>query len=89
MIFSKKILKIIGLYALGWIMLIAYYYLDNSSSLKEFLNKVDRVGTPGDQLGFYAIIGLFKYGLLISGLATILILTIFLIIKTQHNNTYT
>ena len=68
-------------------MLIAYWLIDNSLVLKEFLEKTDRVKTNW-AIGCYAIIGFVKLGLITAGLTIPIILTIMIIInkKTPHNN---
>jgi len=82
-----RTIKIICLYGLSVLMLIAYWLIDNSLVLKEFLEKNDRVMTNW-AMGFYAIIGFVKLGLITAGLTIPIILTIMIIInkKTPHNN---
>lgn len=81
-----KKLKIIGLYVLSVAVLLVYWYMDNSTELNDFLKKADRVGTDWG-FGFYAIVGLVQYVLLIVGLSTPIILTIILIIEKINNST--
>ena len=85
--FNNKRIKIIVFYALSAIMLISYWLLDNSEILTDFLEKTDRVMTNW-AMGFYAIIGFVKLGLITAGLTIPIILTIMIIInkKTPHNN---
>lgn len=83
----NKTFSIVGLYALSILMLSTYWYMDNSTKLNDFLKKADRVSTSWE-FGFYAIVGLIKYGLLITGIAIPLILTTLIVMKrkTPHNN---
>lgn len=63
---------------LSFLMLAAYWGLDHSEALSEFLEKVNRTMTHW-AVGFYAIVGFVKFTLLIAGLVISISLTIFLI----------
>jgi hypothetical protein len=79
---TRKI-KIIGLYVLSAMMLTAYWLINNSVALRDFLEKTDRVMTHW-AFGFYAIIGIVKFALLIAGIAIPITLTI-MMIKNRKN----
>lgn len=68
-------------------MLSIYWYMGNSTKLNDFLKKSDRVSTSWE-FGFYAVVGLIQYGLLIAGIAIPLILTTLIVMKRKntHNN---
>ena len=76
--YLKKTLKIIGLYIIGLFFMVLFFYIDNSQDLTDFLQKADRYRTDWG-FGLYAIIGLIKQILLISGLTIIFVLTIMLL----------
>ena len=80
---KNKRIKIVGYYALSAIMLISYWLIDNSERLTEFLEKTDRVMTNW-AMGFYAIIGFVKLGLITAGLAIPVVLTIMIIINKKN-----
>ncbi len=82
----NKKLKIVGLYVLSIAMIFGYWYMDNSTELNEFLKKADRVRTDW-AFGFYAMVGLIQYGLLIAGISIPLILTTLIIIEKRKNAT--
>lgn len=77
--------KILALYILSLVMLAVYWYMDNSTTLNNFLKKANRVRTDSG-FGFYVIVGLVKYGLMVAGILTPIILTIFLIRKKLNSN---
>ncbi|WP_319480975.1 hypothetical protein [uncultured Draconibacterium sp.] len=80
---KNKRLKIIGFYVLSALMLFAFWLLDNSEKLTNFLEKTDRVMTNW-AMGFYAIIGIVKLVLITAGLAIPVILTIMIIINKKN-----
>ncbi len=80
---KNKRLKIIGFYVLSALMLFAFWLLDNSEKLTNFLEKTDRVMTNW-AMGFYAIIGIVKLILITAGLAIPVILTIMIIINKKN-----
>ena len=80
---KNRRLKIIGFYVLSALMLFAFWLLDNSEKLTNFLEKTDRVMTNW-AMGFYAIIGIVKLILITAGLAIPVILTIMIIINKKN-----
>lgn len=74
----NKKLKIAGLYFLSIIMLLAYVYMKGSTELSTFLEQADHVG-PDTGFGFYFLVALIQYILLISGISLPIILSIMLI----------
>ncbi len=80
---KNKRLKIIGFYVLSALMLFAFWLLNNSEKLTNFLEKTDRVMTNW-AMGFYAIIGIVKLILITAGLAIPVILTIMIIINKKN-----
>ena len=82
----NKNLKILGLYVLSIALLFGYWYMDNSTELNEFLKKANRVRTDWG-FGFYAMVGLIQYGLLIAGISIPIILTTLIIIEKRKNAT--
>jgi len=79
----KRILKIISFYLIGLLCIACYYWLDNSSLIPELVEKADKYRYSGFPI--FLITGLFKYGLLVSGLGIIIMLS-FLLIKKQIQN---
>lgn len=71
-------MKIIGFYIFSALCLALFFYIDNSSDLKEHLEKTDRFRTDWG-FGFYAIIGIIKLASLIVGITIPIILTIMII----------
>ncbi len=66
-------------------MLTAYWLINNFVALSDFLEKTDRVMTHW-AFGFYAIIGIVKFALLLVGIAIPITLTI-MIIKNRKSTT--
>lgn len=78
---NKRKLKIIKQYAISLICIILYFLLENSNIIAELVHKSEG-GRYGSFPTFF-LTGLFKYGLLVIGIGTFIILT-FLLIKRQN-----
>ena len=77
---TKRTLRIIGLYLLGFLLLLIFFLIDNSERMNEFLMKVDRVRTDWS-FGFHALVGLLQLILLVSGIALPVLLTAVLLFQ--------
>lgn len=75
-------LKVTGLYFFSGFMLFTYWYITNSTELETFLKQADHSG-PDSGFGFYFIIGIIQYGLLISGITLPILVSIMLIRKRE------
>ncbi len=76
-----QVILFVALYLLCAVMVYGFFYLDGSIDLKETLNTVDRHSTSTG-LKFYALVGIFQYGLLICGISIFSTLT-FMIVKSK------
>lgn len=77
----KRSVKIIRIYVIGALCLLAYLWMDYSADLQEFLEKVER-SRDDWKFGLLTIIGLVKFGLIVTALS-IFGITSFLLIKKR------
>lgn len=77
---TKRTLRIIGLYLLGFLLLLIFFFIDNSERMNEFLMKADRVRTDWS-FGFHAIVGFLQLILLVSGISIPVLLTAVLLFQ--------
>lgn len=70
-------MKIIGFYFFGLVCLVLFYWLDNSDFIAEEIKQSRGRGYNGFQT--FLVSGLIKYGLLIAGIGSIVIMSILLI----------
>lgn len=75
-------IKIAGLYLVSIAALLSFYWMENSTELREFVEKADRYRSDW---GFFAlaVLGLVQYGLLIVGIFTPLTLTILIVLQKR------
>lgn len=83
---NKKNVKIAKLYIVSFLCIVCYFLLENSTIIPELIEK-SKEFRYGD-LETLLLLALLKYGLLVVGIALILILSFFIIKeKTTNKNT--
>lgn len=75
--------KVVSLYLVSIVFIAAYWFMENSSKLNDFLESAHRARVDWG-FGFYAIIGFIKFGLLTAGIAILITLTTTLIVKKKQ-----
>ena len=80
----KRKLKIAGFYFFGLICLVCFYWLDNSDFIAEEINQSRGRGYNGFET--FLVSGLIKYGLLVYGIGSIVIMSLVLLQKKISEN---
>ncbi len=63
---NEKKFKIIALYVTGFLLMAFYYWIDGSTEIERILDSSEYRGADA-KFGMYAIIGIIKYGSIVSG----------------------
>ncbi|PRP68394.1 hypothetical protein [Nonlabens agnitus] len=81
---NERVLKIVGFYFFGLVCLVSFYWLDNS----DFIAEEVKQSKGGGYNGFRAFLvsGLIKYGFLVAGICSIVIMSLILIQKRISEN---
>lgn len=80
---NKKNAKILKLYIVSFLCIVCYFLLENSTIIPELVEKSNK-HRYGSFATFF-ILALLKYGLLVVGIALILILSFFIIKEKTIN----
>ena len=73
---KKKSMKIIRLYLIGLVCIVCYFLLDNSNVLPELIEKSSKSRYSGFPTLIFS--GFLKYGMLVTGIGIIVILSFFI-----------